>query len=123
IEYVVDKVVRDGTRLTMQVLGTNSVDDRIVKLKRVEAVDADGNIYKANIFNATGAQLLQVNLREGIKTRFEVTLPNVPARTTEFKRLDIVYWDNGRFDDKVIKFTNVSLQPVNTKPVDSKPPD
>ena len=90
VEYVVDKVSRNGAKVTLHFVAVNSKADRNQTFYLVEAVDSDGNSYGA-ILNVSPNSLvtLTVALREGVKTHFDITIPNVPARTTEFSRVDI----------------------------------
>jgi hypothetical protein len=88
VTYVVDKVTRNGARVTLQMIATNSKADCVLQFTQLEAVDTDGNVYKSYLFDAKKVAL-KVNLRDGVKTKFEVVVPNVSTSTTEFSRLEI----------------------------------
>lgn len=84
IDYVIDRATRRGTRVTLQIVATSTMADMTIVPSQLEAVDADGNMYPQ------GPQpIRKVTLRKGLKGRFEVVFPNVPATVTEFARVDI----------------------------------
>jgi len=103
VEYVVEKVVRKDTSVMLEITGTSSKEDVSIAIHSVEAVDADGNTFKNGDLPAFG---IQVKLREGIKTKFEVELRNVPAQTTEFKIVEIT---KGLVDMDPIKIKNIAI--------------
>ncbi len=86
IKYVLDNVSRNGTRVTLHFIAINTKADCMILLPKAEAVDTDGNLYTSalprNLVN-------RLRLREGLKTRFDIAIPNVPASATEFGRVDI----------------------------------
>jgi cell division septum initiation protein DivIVA len=86
INYVVDKVTRNGTRVTLHMIATNTKADCMILAHQVEAVDTDGNLYNGALARAMGIRL---RLREGVKTRFDVVIANVPTSATEFSRVEI----------------------------------
>jgi hypothetical protein len=86
VNYVVDKVSRNGTRVTLHMIATNTKADCLILPGQVEAVDTDGNLYTSAPSRTMGTRL---RLREGVKTRFTVILANVPASALDFSRVEI----------------------------------
>lgn len=86
INYVLDKVSRNGTRVTLHIIAINTKADCLILPGQVEAVDNDGNLYTSSLLRPMAARL---RLREGVKTRFDVAIPNVPSSATEFSRVEI----------------------------------
>ena len=106
-----DKIERNGDTIIVEVLATNTKEDRKVYFFQVEAVDENGNLIKTVLERSlTVSGKWPLNLREGVSTRFELPLLKVSPKATEFKRLDISFDDhtNG-FNKREIKFKNVSL--------------
>jgi hypothetical protein len=88
VKYVVDSVTRNGTRVTLHIIATNSKADCMILPPHAEAVDTDGNLY-ASTPSRTMGMATRLRLREGVKTRFDVVIANVPASATEFSRLEL----------------------------------
>jgi hypothetical protein len=92
-EYVVNKVSRIGTRVTLAVIATNAGNDTIVTYTKIEAVDAEGNTYTQNLKLGTGGfgegRYPQVKLREGIPTKLTLVIQNVPRKVNEFKLVEV----------------------------------
>jgi alanyl-tRNA synthetase len=86
VNYVVDKVTRNGTRVTLHMIAINTKADCMILPGQVEAVDNDGNLYTSSLLRPMAARL---RLREGVKTRFDVAIPNVPSSATDFSRVEI----------------------------------
>jgi len=130
VEYVVDKVTRNGAAVTLTILATNSKDDCTIIFTSVEAVDTDGNTYVGR--HGRGGpgeaklppggrvdpdpppfiQPRNVKLREGVKTKFEVTIPKVPGSVSEFKVVELLPSQPFGFNQagrSPIKFSNVRV--------------
>jgi hypothetical protein len=88
VKYVVDSVTRNGTRVTLHFIATNSKADCMILPPHAEAVDTDGNLYTSAPSRTMG-MATRLRLREGIKTRFDVVIANVPASATEFSRVEL----------------------------------
>jgi regulator of replication initiation timing len=88
VKYVVDSVTRNGTRVTLHFIAINSKADCMILPPHAEAVDTDGNLY-ASAASRTMGMAPRLRLREGVKTRFDVVIANVPASTTEFSRVEL----------------------------------
>jgi hypothetical protein len=88
VKYVVDSATRNGTRVTLSIIATNTQADCMILPPRAEAVDTDGNLYASAPSRTMGAGT-RLRLREGVKTRFEVVIANVPASATEFSRVEL----------------------------------
>lgn len=88
VKYVVDSVTRNGTRVTLHFIATNTKADCLILPPHAEAVDTDGNLY-ASAPSRTMGMTIRLRLREGVKTRFDVVVANVPASTTEFSRVEL----------------------------------
>jgi hypothetical protein len=88
VKYVVDSVTRNGTRVTLTIIATNSKADCMILPPHAEAVDTDGNLY-ASAPSRTMGMATRLRLREGVKTRFDVVIANVPASATEFSRVEL----------------------------------
>ena len=86
VKYVVDKVSRNGTRVTLHFIAINSKADCMIPHPHGEAVDTDGNLYTSALLRPMASRL---RLREGVKTRFDVAIANVPTSATEFSRVDL----------------------------------
>jgi regulator of replication initiation timing len=87
-KYVVDSVTRNGTRVTLHFIATNSKADCMILAPHAEAVDTDGNLYTGAPSRTMG-MATRLRLREGVKTRFDVVIANVPASATEFSRVEL----------------------------------
>jgi hypothetical protein len=88
VKYVVDSVTRNGSRVTLHFIATNSKADCMILPPHVEAVDTDGNLYTSAPSRTMG-MATRLRLREGVKTRFDVVIANVPASATEFSRVEL----------------------------------
>jgi regulator of replication initiation timing len=88
VKYVVDSVTRNGTRVTLHFIATNTKADCMILPPHAEAVDTDGNLY-ASAPARTMGMATRLRLREGVKTRFDVVIANVPASATEFSRVEL----------------------------------
>lgn len=88
IKYVVDAATRNGTRVTLTIIATNTRADCMILPPHAEAVDTDGNLY-ASAPARTMGMATRLRLREGVKTRFDVVIANVPASATEFSRVEL----------------------------------
>jgi regulator of replication initiation timing len=88
VKYVVDSVTRNGTRVTLHFIATNSKADCMILPPHAEAVDTDGNLYTSAPSRTMG-MATRLRLREGVKTRFDVVIANVPASATEFSRVEL----------------------------------
>ena len=86
VKYVVDSVTRNGTRVTLHFIATNSKADCMIPHPYGEAVDTDGNLYTSALLRPMATRL---RLREGVKTRFDVAIVNVPTSATEFSRVEL----------------------------------
>jgi regulator of replication initiation timing len=86
VKYVVDSVTRNGTRVTLHIVATNTKADCMILPPHAEAVDTDGNLYSSAPSRNVGTRL---RLREGVKTRFDVVIANVPASATELSRVEM----------------------------------
>jgi hypothetical protein len=88
VKYVVDSVTRNGTRVTLHFIATSSKADCMILPPHAEAVDTDGNHYTSAPSRTMG-MAARLRLREGVKTRFDVVIANVPASATEFSRVEL----------------------------------
>jgi hypothetical protein len=88
VKYVVDSATRNGTRVTLSIIATNTKADCMILPPRAEAVDTDGNLYTSAPSRTMGMGS-RLRLREGVKTRFEVVIANVPTSATEFSRVEL----------------------------------
>jgi regulator of replication initiation timing len=88
VKYVVDSVTRNGTRVTLHFIATNSKADCMILPPHAEAVDTDGNLYTSAPSRTMG-MATRLRLREGVKTRFDVVIANVPSSATEFSRVEL----------------------------------
>src|SRR5579884_3886568 len=77
VKYVVDSVTRNGSRVTLHILATNSKADCMILPPHAEAVDTEGNLYTSAPSRIMGSRL---RLREGVKTRLMSSLPMFPPR-------------------------------------------
>ena len=107
IDYFIDKVSRNGSKVTLAITATNSKADRKVTFFGLEAVDADGNVYKVPRLTDPRTPLLplQVNIRAEVKTRFEIVIPSIPPKTSELSRVEVSVGRN----NESIQFRNVRL--------------
>lgn len=87
ITFTLEKATRNGNKVTLTVAGVSAEADRTLAFPTAEAVDTDGNLYPVKIRSPLG--FLTVKFRDGVKTRFEVEIPNVPGKVTEFARVDL----------------------------------
>lgn len=85
IKYTIEKAMRNGNQVSLQIVGV-SEDDVALTFRGVEAVDGDGNVLAPKL-GTTG--FLTVKFKDGVKTKFEIVLPRVPAKVTEFARVDL----------------------------------
>jgi cell division septum initiation protein DivIVA len=101
VDFVVDKITRNGGKVTLEILATSSKGTRSVWDPKLEAVDLDGKVSKTGGF----PRGKQINLREGAATRIEVAVNEVDSKATEFKQMDLRL---GGIKD-TITFKNVSF--------------
>lgn len=110
IDFVVDKVTRSGTKVTLHIVGTNNQIQIILAPSKIDAVDTDGNAY-------TGAppRAGKVTFRRDVKARFEIVFANVPASVTEFSQVEIGQFD--RYSGEGSRMLGARLDPLQLNDV------
>ncbi len=114
IDYVVEKAVRSGNTVTLMIAATNTRADRVVAFAFVEGFDADGRNYKTKIRDAAKPFSLappSIRLLEGIKTKLQISINDVPSRVTELVRVEIFTAPplSGLLDREPIRFGKISI--------------
>lgn len=94
VEFFIDKTTRISDAVIVEIIATSRRGDRSLPIGKLHAVDNDGNVYKIE----RGSVHLEkdklpegaVILRDGVMTRFAVTIPKVAANAKEFQQIAIV---------------------------------